>query len=54
MKPPRQIDMSASVRARLLTRSKERGEDFQLTLVRYAIERFLYRLGQSAIATPSC
>ena len=48
MKPPRQVDMAASVRARLLTRAKERGEDFQLTLVRYAIERFLYRLGQSA------
>jgi hypothetical protein len=48
MKPPRQIDMAASVRARLLARAKERGEDFQLTLVRYAIERFLYRLGKSA------
>jgi hypothetical protein len=47
MKPPRQVDMAASVRARLLVRAKERGEDFQLTLVRYAIERFLYRLGQS-------
>ena len=48
MKPPHQIDMAASVRARLLARAKERGEDFQLTLVRYAIERFLYRLGKSA------
>lgn len=47
MKPPRQIDMAASVRARLLARAKARGEDFQLTLVRYAIERFLYRLGKS-------
>lgn len=47
MKPPRQIDMAASVRARLLARAKQRGEDFQLTLVRYAIERFLYRLGKS-------
>lgn len=47
MKPPRQIDMAVSVRARLLTRAKERGEDFQLTLVRYAIERFLYRLSKS-------
>jgi hypothetical protein len=48
MKRPRQIDMAASVRARLLTRAKEHGEDFQLTLVRYAVERFLYRLGKSA------
>lgn len=48
MKPPRQVDMAASVRARLLARAKERGEDFQLTLVRYAVERFLYRLGKSA------
>ncbi len=48
MKPTRQIDIAASVRARLLSRAKDRGEDFQLTLVRYAIERFLFRLGRSA------
>lgn len=47
MKRQRQIDMAASVRARLLARAKEHGEDFQLTLVRYAVERFLYRLGKS-------
>jgi hypothetical protein len=47
MKPTHRFDIAASVRARLLTRAKERGEDFQLTLVRYAIERFLYRLGKS-------
>lgn len=29
MKPPRQVDMAASVRARLLARAKERGEDFR-------------------------
>jgi nucleotidyltransferase AbiEii toxin of type IV toxin-antitoxin system len=39
-------NVPASVRARLLQRSKEVGEDFSL-LLRYAAERFLYRLGQS-------
>ena len=34
-----------SVRRRLLNLSRERGEDFQLTLVQFAIERLLYRLG---------
>ena len=42
------MNIAASVRARLLNRSRESGEDFQLLLVRYAAERFLYRLGQSA------
>jgi len=35
---------AASIHARLLNRARERGEDFNLTLVRYGIERFLYRL----------
>lgn len=39
--------MPASVRARLLNRAKERGEEFELTLTRFAAERFLYRLGES-------
>jgi predicted nucleotidyltransferase component of viral defense system len=39
--------MAASVRARLLKVSKERREDFTLTLMNYAAERFLYRLAQS-------
>lgn len=38
---------AASVRQRLLTLSKQRGEDFNLVLTRYALERFLYRLSQS-------
>lgn len=42
---PRNIP--ASVRARLLTGAQERKEDFNLTLQRYAAERFLYRLGAS-------
>ncbi len=35
---------AASVRQRLLNQSQARGEVFDLTLSRYAIERFLYRL----------
>jgi hypothetical protein len=37
---------TASIHARLLNRAKERGEDFNLLLTRYGIERFLYRLSQ--------
>lgn len=44
-------DVAASVRARLTTRAKERGEDVQSVLVRYAVERFLYRLGVSQQAS---
>lgn len=38
---------AASVRARLLTLAQSRGEDFQRIIGKYAIERFLHRLGQS-------
>ena len=41
--------LAASVYARLLARTKERGEDFNLTLTRYAVERFLYRLSISEL-----
>jgi len=41
-------DRAASVRARLLTQAKARGEDYNLVLTRYAIERFLYRLSLSS------
>ena len=40
-------NVGASVRARLLNRSRETGEDFQFLLERYAAERLLYRLGES-------
>jgi hypothetical protein len=40
-------DVGASVRNRLLRLAKERGEDFQLVLTRYANERLLYRLTKS-------
>jgi hypothetical protein len=44
-KPPK--DIGASVRARLLRIARERREDFQLLLTRYANERLLYRLSMS-------
>ena len=40
-------DVGASVRARLLRLARERGDDFQLLLTRYANERLLYRLAKS-------
>jgi len=40
-------NVAASVRQRLLNKTRETGEDFQLLLTRYALERFLYRLGIS-------
>ena len=43
-------NVPASVQARLLGISKERSEDFTLTLVRYAAERFLFRLSRSRYA----
>jgi len=43
-------DLAASVRARLLNIAKAEQTDFSSVLVRYALERFLYRLGQSAHA----
>ena len=47
MKRKTPVNVSASVRARLLKVSKERREDFTLTLMNYAAERFLYRLSRS-------
>jgi hypothetical protein len=44
-KPP--TNLPASVRDRLLQLSRQQGEDFMLTLTRYAVERFLYRLSLS-------
>ena len=37
----------ASIRARLLSLAQSKSEDYQRILGRYAIERFLYRLGRS-------
>lgn len=38
---------AASVRQRLLDRARARGEEFQLVLDRFAVERLLYRLSVS-------
>ena len=40
-------NVGASVRDRLLARSRETGEDFQFLLWRYVVERFLFRLSHS-------
>jgi hypothetical protein len=39
--------IGASVSHRLLQRARARGEDYQLTLQRYAVERLLFRLSKS-------
>ena len=38
---------AASIRARLLSLAQSKAEDYQRVLGRYAVERFLYRLGRS-------
>ncbi|MEQ8399380.1 MAG: hypothetical protein RIE24_22760 [Silicimonas sp.] len=40
-------NIGASVRARLLNISREKGLLFELVLTRYAVERLLYRLANS-------
>lgn len=40
-------NVAASVRARLLNKAKQDGQDFNLVLTRYAIERVLYRISIS-------
>lgn len=40
-------DIASSVKARLTAKAKERTEDVQSVLVRYGVERFLYRLSIS-------
>jgi predicted nucleotidyltransferase component of viral defense system len=49
MKREPKRNLAASVRARLYDLSKERREDFNLLLTRFALERFLFRLGQSTL-----
>ncbi len=41
-------NIAGSNRAKLLALARERGEDFQFLLGRWMVERFLYRLSQSA------
>ena len=45
-----QRNTAASVRARLLNRAREKRQDFNLVLTRYALERLLYRLSISSHA----
>jgi hypothetical protein len=40
-------NVGASVRAKLLTLAKARGQSFELVLPRFALERLLYRIGRS-------
>lgn len=47
MSPPPPTKGAASIRQRLLDRARARGEDFQLVLDRFAVERLLYRLSIS-------
>lgn len=44
---PNQANRAASVRARLLNVAKAQGVDFNQVLVRFALERILYRLAES-------
>lgn len=44
---PAHADLAASVRARLLTVAKAQRVDFNQVVVRFALERMLYRLSQS-------
>ena len=42
--------LQQSIKQRLLNLSRERSETFNIILVRYGIERFLYRVSQSPYA----
>lgn len=43
-------NVAASVRGRLLNIARERGEDFQIVLIHFALERLLFRLSRSGYA----
>ena len=47
MKPTKYTNIAASHRAKLLVLARERKEDFQFLLTRWAVERFLFRLSRS-------
>lgn len=50
MTPKPTRNTAASVRQRLLNHARRHGDDFQLLLTRYCIERLLYRLSRSVHA----
>lgn len=43
------VNLAESVRQRLLNLARRQGEDFQVTLNNYFLERFLYRLSRSKV-----
>lgn len=45
----KKVNLAASVTARLLTRARQTGSDYQTLLTSYCFERFLYRLGASGV-----
>jgi hypothetical protein len=45
-------NLAASVKARLQNKAARRGDDFNLLLLRYGIERLLFRLSQSPATFP--
>ena len=49
-KTPKDISSSVSARLLHLPRARERGEDCQRVLMRYANERLLYRLASVSLA----
>ncbi|MGH7972941.1 MAG: nucleotidyl transferase AbiEii/AbiGii toxin family protein, partial [Limisphaerales bacterium] len=50
MKGGQPKNLATSVHARLLSRARETQDELQLVLMRYGIERLLYRLSQSNFA----
>jgi hypothetical protein len=40
-------NLAASVASRLLNRARQTGDDYQMLLTSYCLERFLYRLAAS-------
>lgn len=48
------LNIAASVHARLLAHARKVGDEFNLVLTRYAVERFLYRLSISDSRTQFC
>lgn len=50
MTRPAKDAIAQSVKQRLMNRCRQRGEDFNMLLTRYAIERFLYRLTRTSHA----
>ena len=47
MSKDRPTNIAASIRQRLLNLARDRKEEFQLVLIRYTLERLLYRLSRS-------